>query len=188
MINPNFQTLYLDDKLSLTVKSWLKFYSCGLLNPDARERLNLAPLLSLHERPWYIAYTTSRNSLRPKFSSWRLPGTIEDLDMRREYQSLVDMWYVTVLHNSNFWVNWSETKGLHLVVSRVEGLSYLDIQRSIIGLLEPINADLYEFLKAIDFNSLYSSDRRYSILYGPLSLVNGKLDYPDKGDLYFNDR
>lgn len=152
-----------DHRISLFCKSWLVFYRFGLLNPD--ERILLSD--GSNYKPW----TEIRNY------RWRVPGcnlnnNIQDIHIVNLWNKYLEFWCESTLNNKYFYVDYIIGVGLGLFSKSDIPISMNFISSHIIGLLEYVDLVKFNELNAMNYNSLYKYNREFSILFGPLSLVN----------------
>ena len=167
-------TLY----VSKFYKSWLIFYKLGLCNTDVRNKIKyeyFCPWNSGDGENWnYLSMYG--NCQAGEFSS------IEERE--RELFSMFEYWKKTTLFADEFEVFNTPSMGLGVRVIEQDSQSAVFFRplalHALHGFLEVIPESLFDELRTLGHQSLYKTYDRssrkwvFSILFGPLSLVNSE--------------
>ena len=169
-------TLY----VSKFYKSWLIFYKLGLCNTDVRNKLKYEYFC-----PWNSADGENWNYLSI-YGNCQAGDCSSIEESERELFSMFDYWKKATLLADEFEVFDTLSMGLGVRVTEQASQSAVFFRplslHALHGFLEVIPESLFDQLRTIGHQSLYKTYDRssrkwvFSILFGPLSLVNSKPD------------
>jgi hypothetical protein len=95
-------------------------------------------------------------------------------EMKKEFYSYCEHWYEKCIFNDIFEIQSDlpySDGGLGLIC--IKDVSDIDLKEAVVGILEFIDEEMFEFLKLNDCSSLYiTNEGDYCVLVGPLALCN----------------
>jgi hypothetical protein len=151
----------LDKSITLMCKSWLWMYTSVFKNELWRN------WRGVEKFPFYCPIFCVNSSAIPAH-------ILEVNETKQDFFSCCEHWYECCLENKFFEVKSklpNSGGGLGLVAS--SDVFYAEIKNHVIGVLEFVNKDLFDFLKNNNYPSLYQTQEQdYCIVIGPLSLCN----------------
>ena len=171
--------LYETPTISVVLKSWLVFYRFGLNDPPMFEVMKFD-----NHRPWRhmdLYWNVPQWVFHPTHTR-PIQNTLFVEEAAREWECLLDYWFeVCFVNNTCFEVVVTETMGLGIRITIPS--SFNDLTEALLGVLEPLSFMYFDLLHGSQYPSLYEfvdddEDRIFSVLYGPLSLVNADLQAP----------